>query len=468
VHSKRGLAITGERVTFQTAVQLTGFAAATPSPRPHFSVDGKRIGAIDWPTSLSTSEGRVPIAFEHRFAAPGAHLVSVDLDPLPGTDCLPADNQQHLVVEVRDQLPLLLVDGERELSPESSTFFLQRALKADQADSVRALPYPELTPRALADASVVVLADVPHLTSAQIDALDGYVAQGGSLLVILGERMANEAAFYNERLYRRGHGWLPAELRGVAESTDSPAQPEVKTFTHPALELLAQHSQALSQARFSHWWKLTTGTDSKASAMGLLSTGDPLFVEKPYQQGRVILCTVPLDRRWGSTLPGMWEYPVLVHELISYLAGSRAEGHRLGSGVPIRFEPHPPIALPASLSLDTPGRDRQQFSSSTWPWLYADTGAIGAYRVETGNQVDWFTRAPDLRESELTACSASDWQKLREILPFKIHTDESELAALARPRQDLWWLLLLGVILLLCGEVWLTRRLLIARGALSS
>ena len=34
---------------------------------------------------------------------------------------------------------------------------------------------------------------------------------------------------------------------------------------------------------------------------------------------------------------------------------------------------------------------------------------------------------------------------------------------LAGPARDMWWLLMVGVIGLLCGEVWMTRRIIKGR-----
>jgi hypothetical protein len=69
----------------------------------------------------------------------------------------------------------------------------------------------------------------------------------------------------------------------------------------------------------------------------------------------------------------------------------------------------------------------------------------------------------DLRESNLTRCSDDDWRKVRERLPVHWYS-EPTLAATEAARQDLWWLLMLVVVGFLCLEVWMTRRLALARG----
>jgi hypothetical protein len=176
--------------------------------------------------------------------------------------------------------------------------------------------------------------------------------------------------------------------------------PEPRSFQHPALELFRSSSDAtLGTARFSHWWR--TKPVPPATTFGSLSNGDPLFIEKAFKGGRVILCTVPLDRRWGSTLPNAWDFPILMNELAYFLAGRRGQSGK------------PPL---------------------------------------------------DLRESNLARCSDDDWRKVRERLPVQWQTESNADGDSVAARQDLWWLVMLAVVALLCLEVWMTRRMALGRG----
>jgi hypothetical protein len=186
-------------------------------------------------------------------------------------------------------------------------------------------------------------------------------------------------------------------------------------------------------------------------------------VEKPYKKGRVILCTVPLDRRWNSTLPNAWEFPILTHELAYYLVGSRNAATTLRQGEPIRID------APAQwLTLRTPETSEKRIEVKSRPWLYDNTGAVGVYQVKGSNgQTRSFVVPPDLRESNLTRCTADEWRKIQDRLPIVWHTEQSGAPSASPPearREELWWLLLLGVLGLLCTEVWMTRRMALARG----
>jgi hypothetical protein len=415
-------------------------------------VDGVEIKTLVLPSNADLKQGQIPLRFERAFKKEGQHVVSLIVDAAPARDALPADNEQHLVVDVVKELPILLIDGDKKLSPESSSFFLERAF------SKQAVPSAAFKPSALVGQAVLVLADVPRLETAQLDAIDRFVAEGGGLLIVAGERVAAEKASFNGQL------WLPAQLGDIALSKDG-MQPDPRTFHHPALELFrAAPDGSMSQVRFGRWWRVALGPKNRATPIGKLANGDPFLLEMPYKQGRVILCTTPLDRRWGSTLPSAVEFPILVHELVYYLAGSRTAASTLQHGAPIRLTGAPLHRL----TLHTPEIDEKTIDVKNWPWVYPDTGAIGIYRVQGSPGRAWsFVVPPDLRESDLTRCNDDDWRKVRDRLPIAWQAEaarDSSLATQEARREEIWWLFLLAVLAFLCMEVWMTRRLVLARG----
>jgi hypothetical protein len=461
--ASRGIVKIGQKISFQSALLLDKFDKYVPPRSVKILIDGTEINKLDLPTNAEVKQGQIPLSYQHRFEKKGQHVVSLIVDADPTHDVLAADNEQHVVVDVVKELSILLVDGDKQLSPESSTFFLQRALLSKQA-----VPVAALKP-ALIDAvkpAVIVLADVPRLDTAQIDALDRFLAEGGGLLIVAGERISREKTFYNEQLFRDGQGWLPARLGEIASAEDG-MQPEPGTFQHPALELFrTAPAGSMNQIRFSNWWKVALNPKDRATAIGMLANGDPFLIEKPYEQGRVILCTLPPDRRWNSTLPNAWEYPILLHELAYYLAGSRNVASTLRQGMPIRIDA--PATPTQRLTLNTPEVSEKTIDVKSWPWIYDNTGAVGVYQVQGSNGKTWpYVVPPDLRESNLTRCSADDWRKVQDRLPIEWHeegTQQSSIVTQDAHREELWWLLLLGVLGLLCTEVWMTRRMALARG----
>jgi len=479
--SSRALAWTGQEVTFKTAVGVEGPKEMPPPRRIRLEIDGQPMPDLPFPKDR-LSKGRTPISFSHRFSKPGSHLVSVILEAdLPAEnrpanyrirDCLPGDNRQDYALEVADTIPVLLVDGATTLSAESSTFFLKKAL-AQSRDPKRAPVFqtqvvtsqnfdPTLFREESKRPRVLILADVPRLTLDQEQAVGRFLREGGGVLVVLGERAANSAASYNEQLHRGGKGWLPARLESVAGDTNKPEQaemPDVRSFQHPCLELFrAEGTFPFAQARFPRWWKVTP--DKSASSVALLSNADPVLIEKEFGRGRILLCTVPLDRSWEANLPTLWEYPVLVHELVASLAAARTGDFNLHPGQPIRIADNDKCRQ--SLLLFPPSGDPISLKDGKQHMLQ-ETKEAGVYRLGTQNNIlAYFVAHYDVAESDLTPASTEEKQELGELVGLRFQgTDDQPFWAQDETgsSQELWWLFLLAVILLLCGEVWLTRRM---------
>jgi hypothetical protein len=480
----RTLTWTGQEVTFKTALGVESPREEPPPRRIRLEIDGQPMPDVPFPKD-HLSKGQTQFSFSHRFSKSGSHLVSVILEPdLPIEnrpanyrlrDCLPGDNRQDYSLELVDTIPVLLVDGASRLSAESSTFFLKKAL-ALSPDPKRAPVFQtQVVTSQDFDGTVLkvdgkhprvlILADVPGLTLDQEQSIAQFLREGGAVLVFLGERAANSITWYNEQLHQEGKGWLPARLESVAGDSGKPEQaviPDVRSFQHPALEMFrAEGAFPFGQARFPRWWKLAP--DKSASSVALFSNADPFLAEKEIQDGRVLLCAVPLDRSWGANLPTLWEYPVLVHELTAYLAAARTTDFNLQPGQPIRM----PADLISkgkdarSLMLFPPTGDPRPFKSEQRPW-FQETKEAGIYRLGTkNNALAYFVAQHDIVESDLTPASTEEKQKLTDLVGLRFQ-DKDDFPTWSREEsdsgQELWWLFLLGVLLLLCGEVWLTRR----------
>jgi hypothetical protein len=452
--SGRGVAVAGREVTFRSAVRPTG---ASGSPRVKLEVDGLAVREL-------TSESGA-LRFTHKFAS-GSHVVTLKLD----ADDLPADDRQDSALEVLPAVPVLIVSGEAPAGRRGSDFladalapprdpspaFLVRTIPADEFRSgvlTRDVKGPGTPPR------VVVLADLPRLTSEQQASVEGYLSRGGSVLVALGERC--DAAVWNRVAFRGGQGFLPAQ---IAEMTEGEARPEPASFTHPATEVFREPLPGgLHTAVFPRRWRLDpTGVNGPTgSPVARLTTGEPLFIERGYGTGRVIVSSVPLDGSWGTNLPRLPDFVRLAHELVYYLAGARGAARNLDAAQPIVFTPNPyeppgPVAV-----LGPDGRSRS-VAVTGWPAVVAGPHDPGAYRLTTpSGRTQYFAVRPDPLESVLTPCSEEDRRKVADAVGRLAYigsmseiTDDPGGAG----GRELWWVLMLAVVGLLGLEVWYTRR----------
>src|SRR5262249_10873075 len=140
-------------------------------------------------------------------------------------------------------------------------------------------------------------------------------------------------------------------IAGDPAKPDASVSPDPRRVHHAALTALSQPGGTLSQGRVARWWRVVPAQGAAVGA--LLTSDDPFLIERPFRKGRVLLSALPFDRTWDSTLPGVLEYPVLVHEVTMHLAGTRAPERNLGVGQPLRYEPPPGeiVRLPAELVL---------------------------------------------------------------------------------------------------------------------
>jgi hypothetical protein len=500
----RGITAVGQELRIKTAIAVTGQDSYQPPHRIRLEIDGQKAGDLPPPGRPGQGASLVPMQFSCRLPAPGVHLVSVILEPdpprdqrtshTPLRDLLPGDNLQDLAVEVVGALPVLLVDGDAALTPESSTYFVRKALALSpdpkrppavvtRAVSVRDFDGADLSKevdagRPGSSPRVLVLADVPYLSSQQQQAVDEFLDKGGGVLVSLGQRVEKARDHYNQELYRDGRGWLPAWLLDTEGDRSKPEQAaafDLGQLYHPVLDLFRDNTtSSLDRARFPRWWRVGVDRSTQVSVGAFLTTGDPLLVEQAYKQGKVILCAVPLDRSWDATFPRLGEFPVLMHELVYYLADTRSAEHNLQPGQPLRYQPDPArdgfsanIKLPGSVTLFPPGDGPRPERVERWPLVIDNARAPGPYRLQIaeGRSV-FYVIQPAQQEMDLRMADGADFSKVARLLPFTNvkHVAEARAEMVGADKsEDLWWLAMLGVVGLLCSEVFLTRRMAAGR-----
>jgi hypothetical protein len=349
---------------------------------------------------------------------------------------------------------------------------------------------------------VLILHNVPSLTTAQQEAIAQFLADGGGVLVTLGGRVDADA--YNASLYRSGKGWLPAKLEGQEGDVTRPeqgARPVPGGADHPALALFMDRPQGgegparfpqLGKALFPRWWKLSTpGKNSTGVPVALLraagdSTQYPFLVEwiDPNRAGRVLVSAVPLDNSWGANVVRLPAFVPLAHELVYYLAGARSAEYNLEPGQPIRYRLESPGPV-EGFALETPLGESRFLSTDPAEQgtflAHVDRqpqGAVlriegvketGVYRLRTpeGATIYYAVRPRGHEESDLTPCDDKDREAVAKIVPeIKYQNEREKLAETwvsESHRQELWWVLMLALVGFLCCELWLTRRIVKGR-----
>ena len=437
-------------------------------------------------------------------------------------DELPGDNRQDFALEVVREILVLIVDGGGKRGSNRADF-LRLALEARDPTPVvqaRVVSLDRFDPALLktlrigkgstasAPPRALILRNVPRLTEGQQDAIAHFLADGGGVLVTLGPNV--EADYYNMQLYRGNKSWLPARLEGIAEEVASPAP---GGSDHPALRLFLDKSKEgqstsrfpqLGRVRLPRWWKLAppksgakerpidanrshSATGVQVASLRTASAEYPFLVEwiDPNRAGRLLLCAVPLDDSWGSELIRDAGFVPLVHELVYYLAAARSADfnpepgmplrHRLGSaGLVEQYKLQTPLGETKPLSSNPADKNALLATVDRLPQgallRVEDTSETGVYRLgdPEGETIYYVVRPKLAAESDLAPCDDEDRAKVAALIPGLQYQNQRDSANEEwvgdEQRQEFWWLLLLGAIVLVCAEVWMTRRIVKNRG----
>jgi len=256
----------------------------------HLEADGARLRTAR--VSLAP-EGEAVLSFTHAFDKVGDHSLSVRLEG----DSFADDNAFHSIVQVRNQLNVLLIDGNPSNEPLSGAAdFLEIALTphtvaaATLKDLIRTkkIDLRKIRNEDLRQQEVIIMADVERLQGHNLNDIDKFVKEGGGLLVFAGPDC--DLDWYNREFYRKGEGLYPSAIKGQAR-TDADAPPArilMQRFTHPAaLYFNDARAGRLQDAEFRHWLEFTPQGD-KTQRIFNLDRNVPLMIEKKHGRGRVI------------------------------------------------------------------------------------------------------------------------------------------------------------------------------------
>ncbi len=443
----RDLAITGVRVTrgagprtytFDVTCRVTpGFEAA--GARIDLMVDGEVVnsGLLDDSGEGRELHERLQVTLE-----PGPHrceaVARVD-------DDLPADDRRALVVEVEPPVEVLLVDGAPSQVPqEDELFYLERALDVVTSREVRVTVtgVAGLPAKGLAPFSVVVLANVQSLGPDQVERLEGFVREGGGLLITVGDNVDPE--LYDQRL----GDLLPRRIRGVREIPEG-TRPGTLMAGSPLVEpMLGPGGEGLRAATTRRYVLVEPGGGARVEVHMKYETGAPMLLEVSLGRGRVAMLTTTIDRDW-TDLPIRTGFQPLMEGLVLHLAG----GHRGGARGPITVGEELSFPLPGDAQraiLVAPGGERRAFGPDD----------VGVREVLSAGPA----RVPGVYELRVTGERGGLSTSLVAVIsdPAEVDLTHREPPTLPRPdlqgargdevRRPIWHWLLAGLALLLALE----------------
>ena len=389
----------------------------------------------------------VSVEFTPAFAS-GEHRVEVRLKP----DGLRVDDSRRLVIPVRDELQVLLVNG--KASGEvmgNATDFLKLALAPELPNRIQVSPIRptviregELLGTDLARFDCVFLCNVAMLTDREAEILRSYLEAGGGVVFCLGDQVRPDN--YNEVLYKvqkktnpqngSANGpLLPAKLVervGDAEKKDAAFEFDPGDFSHPIVRPFQGNPGAgLELTKTFAYFKTQVFDDRGARVALRFNTGDPAIIDAPFGRGRVILVTTSVDREWSTW--AVWGHSLipLMHETVAYAVSSRwadrvvLVGQPLVSHLPVR-------AADVSAVLQVPNGDSQAPATSGdgRSVISEPTTRAGFYKLVLGppiGRTEWFAVNVDPQESDLASLRSEELRS--DVMPgvdFTYQTDWEE------------------------------------------
>ncbi|WZO96482.1 BatA domain-containing protein [Isosphaeraceae bacterium EP7] len=401
----------GSTVSIRTVVRNFG-PAPTTGASVRLVVDGQ-VGpeqTVDLPVGED-----VPLVFTQTFNSDGDHVVEARVDE----DSLKLDDRRVLAVPVRESLKVLLVDGDfKSEAFQAETDYLAQALSpsGDQGGpaspiKVQVVPENQLVRRELSDYDAVILCNVAQVTEAEVASLEGYLKQGGGVVIFGGDQVL--ADNYNRLLYADGKGLLPALIGpsvGDAKLMQTPFTFDAKGFKHPIVALFGDESDQVQAGLTSvKTWKyqaLKLPADTRARvALAFSGTGDPAVIEAPRYRGTVVQVATTADAGW-TTWPVHPSFPPVMEQVVFQAAAGRLAERNVRVGQPLD-QALPPAGAEVVASVRTPdGRDlpaRLKPDGDVSLLHFEETDLSGLYKVKIGPPLareSTFAAVPDPAESD--------------------------------------------------------------------
>ena len=463
----------GQTITVNTQIQNMGTGNSGELTLEH-QVDDESLAN----STIAELDSGVSTVVSWTWSAqePGVYTICSRLD---AKDQLEADDQNTVVVEVVERIPVLIVKA----APE----FRQRISEAELLTS--ALGYDDTTPRVgwssvfaptvidakefndanLADYHVVVITSLTPLHSGTVERLRRFVEQGGGLWVMLGRRTDRET--FNSVWFDDGGGLSPLPLgewvaneSSKMEEAIHPPEPDHPTTKHLSDTNRLDIDKVRIQSRQSFDRR---NADDQLSVLLETGDGEPLAIEQYVGRGRVIIQAIPCEVS-RSNLPLSKAWVVMVHDWMEYLAQPAATqfnppaGSRInlpasmagtGAGATIIT----PNGTEKSLTLrESDGMSRYQYSQTHLPGRYdirstdADSNSIPFYVSRNPRESDLTSLTSEQQESLVNAAGISSIQASLSSLPEAIDGGGGE--------RPIWTSLLIALLILLTVELLMSTR----------
>jgi len=285
--------------------------------------------------------------------------------------------------------------------------------------------------------------------------------------------------FYRDELVGRA-GLLPASLGGIQgdpASDNAGFTLQASGYEHPVFALWNEAGAgSLAAARFRAAWELLpSGTRTNAdgalettTVMIRYSDGRPAALERQVGRGRVLLFSSTAGTAWNDFAVRPAFVPLL-HRAVGSLTEGQETRYNVRAGDQVT------LRLPAELAgreatIVTPERPERRLTRTLRAtpggaaFEFDETHRAGVYRVEfpgSSTPLARFAVRPDPAESDLTDLTPdrrSELDQVAQTLDWAPEVDVRGAFERERLGLEIWFPLVLGILLLGVTETWLAQR----------
>ncbi len=324
----------GEPVEIKVKIRSQGPAAV--KRMAEFWLDGKKKD--EKPIEVSP-DGQAEVRFITPPRLQEGELHRGEVKLTGGPDPLEDDDQRFFTFKIRPPLKVLVLSDLRY-----DAEFVADALDPDPAAVSRPIivvwgKATDLVERfrdSLHNYASVFLLNVAALDAAAWGVLNGYVHDGGGLVVAPGHRARTES--YNSDVATQ---LLPAELDAMKLATAETTFGKVNDISHAVFERGGKElATQLGTVPIFRYWTVKQNGGNAVHTLLSYTDGAPALIERVFKgpkSGRVLLWTTPLCRivvnvgevkrrldAWND-FPLGWSFLVMLNETVPYLAGSSNE-----------------------------------------------------------------------------------------------------------------------------------------------
>lgn len=391
-------------------------------------------------------------------------------------EALATDNTRRVVAVVRDRVSVLCFDGSGgDASRLVLAGLLARASGSDDDGyTVRTVQWPSLPAEGLDAFDVVILTDVPEVTTEQARQLARFVRRGNGLIWFAGDNV--KAAQWNKLSDETGDALLPAKLGQTIDARDDlgvgkPLDGDLPdhTIVRPLASL---PEDLLSETRFLRQMRVEA-SDTSFAVLRLAGSGSPILLEQSLGRGHVFMFTTSAHAAWNN-MALTPVFPMLMQQMVTYLAGREFEQPRVvGDSLTLSYVDAPDAS---DAVFDTPSQETITVAVTKnrnhYVALLEQSEEAGFYTARVSVQSAGLPIAVnvDTTESDVTCLTPDELAQRIAETGVQVAANEAELAAgiqAGRTGRSSWRFLMLAALCLLVAESLFAERLFTRKAARS-